>query len=83
MRVGKTTTCRCATNLHCEGIEVHTNIGELLLLLDLSGIKIECNSQHVHGAFGAAGAVLMKKVGVEHQKFFVGKLQAEAILALI
>lgn len=58
----------------------HTRVQSLL---ELSEIKIECDSNHVHGAAAATGAGLPKQVCVEHEAGLMRELNTGRVLPVI
>ena len=52
-------------------------------LLDLSQIKVECDSNHIHGAVAAAGAALTKPIRVQHKARLIRELHTGCVLPLI
>ena len=52
-------------------------------LLELSEIKVECDSNHIHGAAAATGAALTKQVCVEHKVRLMRELNTCRVLPVI
>jgi hypothetical protein len=59
------------------------DIGRSGALFELSKIKVECDSNHIHGAVAATGAALTKPIRVEHKARLIGELHTGCVFPLV
>jgi hypothetical protein len=52
-------------------------------LFELSKIKVECDSDHIHGAVATTGAALTKPISVEHKARLIGELHTGRVFPLV